>query len=475
LVESVLLAGIGGVAGLGLAVWTGRLVMGMLPPDAVEVLTANLDARALLFNLAIAVLTGLLFGLAPALQATRPELAGTLKDQAGSVAGGGGGARKALVAAQVALSVMLLFGAGLFVRSLRNLKSLDPGFRKDNLVTFSVDPALSGYRAERAFAFYRQLLEKLESAPGVRSAALAQVPILSNSSWSSSITVEGYESKPGENMSPLFNQVSPGYFSTLGIPLLLGRDFTLRDDRAAPKVCIVNETFVQYFYGGRDPLGRRIRMQGDREIIGVVRDVKYRNVKEEVPRQVFLPYLQATEVFGMAAWVRAASSPQAVMAASRRAVAELDAKLPVYRVQTMEAQIDNVLVAERVVATLAASFGVLATVLAVVGLYGVMAHSVARRTREIGIRIALGAERRNLVWTVMREVLLLAGVGMAVGLPSAWGLARLAQSLLFDVQPADPLTLAAVAAGMTLVACLAGYGPAARAAKVDPVVALRYE
>ncbi len=483
LVESVLLAAIGGVVGLALAAWTDRLLIGLMPQgNAPLAISSSPDLRILGFNLAVSFLTGILFGLIPALQATKPDLAGTLKDQAGAVLGGAHvRLRKVLVVAQVGLSLLLLIGAGLFIRSLRNLKTLDPGFRTESLIAFRVDPSLNGYKKERTQQFYRQLLESLPAVPGARSAALASVPLLLGWEWDSTITVEGYEAKPGESMNPYFNSVSPGYFATLGIPLVAGHDFSLRDDLIAPKVCIINELLARHYFGDRSPLGRHIGFGGDPgvkadiEIVGVVKDSKYTSVRDEIPRQVFVPFLQSGFVTEMAVYTRTGIDPQQMFTALRREVQKLDADLPVYSMKTMEVQLDESLVSERLIASLSTVFGLLATVLAVIGLYGVMAYMVARRTREIGIRMALGAASGNVVWLIMREVLTLVGIGVAIGLPAAWGLTRLVQTQLFGITPNDPATIVLATLALAAVACLAGYVPALRATRVDPTQALRYE
>ncbi len=495
LVESVMLAAIGGIVGLAFAAWTTRFLIGFLPTTSTaHVITGAIDYRVLIFNFALALLTGLLFGLAPALRSTKPNLAPTLKDQVGAVVGGGVRLRQGLVVAQVTVSILLLIGAGLFIRSLRNLRLLDLGLRTDNLIAFNVSPSLSGYTPIRTKQFSKQLVERISAIPGVAAVAFAQMGLLEGNEWDSSMSVEGYEPKPGENMNPFCNAVSPGYFKTMGIPLLEGRDFDDRDVRyvaADPnppptrlpsyQVAIVSESYARHYFGDRSPIGRHIGFgtnPGTKtpiEIIGVVKDAKYTNVRDEIPRTVYFAFMENDYAGGSVMYVRASGQPDAAFSAIRQAMRQLDPNIPMYRARTLEAQIDQSLLNDRLVATLSSAFGVLATLLAVIGLYGVMAYTVARRTREIGVRVALGAVQSDVVWLVMREVLLLVGSGMALGLIAALALGRYVSSLLYDVGNADPLTIAIALGLLGAVAALAGYIPARRATRVNPVLALRYE
>jgi predicted permease len=494
LVESVMLAAAGGLLGLAVAAWTTRFLLGFLPATGTRhVISGTIDQRILAFNFGLSLFTGLLFGLVPALRSTTPNLAPTLKDQVGAVVGGGGSMRlrKGLVIAQVTVSILLLVGAGLFIRSLRNLRLLDLGVKTDNLIAFNVAPTLSGYTPLRTKQFDKQLLDRISAQPGITGIAFAQIGLLEGNEWDSSMSVEGYEAKPGENMNPFCNAVSPGYFKTIGIALLAGRDFDERDSRyevgdpkadlPAYKVAIVNDSYARHYFGDRNPIGRHIGFgtnPGTKtpiEIIGVVKDAKYMGVRDDIPRQVFFSYMENDFAGGAVMYVRTASQPEAVFGSIRQVMRQLDPSIPMYNPRTMEAQLDQSLLNDRLVATLSAAFGVLATLLAVIGLYGVMAFTVTRRTREIGVRMALGAARGDVLWLVMREALMLVGTGIMLGLAGAWGLGRLVSSQLYGVTANDPVTIAAAATLLAMVALVAGYVPALRATRVNPVLALRYE
>ena len=482
IVESLLLAGAGAALGLVLATFTGRALVKALPFDeAARTLASTPDLRVLLFAGAAALLTAMLFGLAPALQSTRPALTSTLKDEAGSVVGGTGHARirKGLVVAQVGLSVLLLAGAGLFARSLYNLKTLNPGFAADEILGFSIDPSLNGYSRDRSLSVFQQLQDQLAALPEVRSAAASVIPLLTDANWGSTVRVEGYQPKEGENMNPNVDAVGPGFFSTMGQALLVGREFTPRDIAGAPKVAIINETMAKYFFGTETPLGRRIgwRRQNttDIEIVGVVKDSKMATMRDKPTRVVYTPYAQEDEIGEMTFYVRARGPAEAVASSVRQAAQRVDANLPIFNMKSMTQVLDESLFVERMVAALSLVFGALATALAAIGLYGVMAYSVARRTREIGIRMALGAERGVVLWMVLREVVGMVLIGVAMGVPLALALGRLVQTQLFDLSPRDPLALSASAILLASVALVAGWLPARRATRVDPMLALRYE
>ena len=481
LVESLVLSSAGGIVGLGLAFVLTRGLLALIPSEGQPLLIRpEPDVRILAFTLGLTCLTGIVFGLLPALRASRPDPWVTLKDTVGSIAGTGGSLflRKGLVTAQVALSFLLLFGAGLFVRSLQNLQGTDTGVALDNLVTFQLSPALNGYDGPRAVQFYQSLLERLRSAPGVTSTAMAAVPILSGDEWDNSTSVEGHRPADGEDMQAFMNALSPEYFKTMKIPLLEGRDFARMDYKENSKVAIVNRRFAEHFFKGTSAVGKHLgRGTGpntklDVEIIGVVADSLYEGPREGVRRQVFVPHFGSG---GAVFYVRTTMPSSAAYSLVRNELKQQDASMPVYALKTVEAQLDETLLTDRLIALLSAGFGLLATILASVGLYGVMAFVVARRKKELGIRLALGAQPALVIWLVMREVLLLLVIGLAVGIPAAMLLGRYVSSQLYGIQAADPIIAVSTTVLIALVSAAAGLIPAHRASRIDPILALRTE
>jgi len=485
LVESLVLSFAGGILGIAVAFLLTQSLLAFIPSqDAPLLITPHPDARILGFTIALTFLTGIVFGLLPALRASRPDPWTTLKDTMGSIAGAGGSLflRKGLVTVQVALSFLLLFGAGLFVRSLQNLKTTDTGVTLDNLVAFQVSPALSGYTNQRGQIFYASLIERLRAMPGITSVGRAVVPILSGDEWDSSMAVEGHTAKDGEDMQAFMNGLTPGYFTTMKIPMLEGRDFRDSDAReggpGANGVAIVNRKFAQHFFPNQSAVGKHVGWGGgpnsklNIEIIGVVADSLYEGPREGVRRQVFLPsWGNGSSVF----YLRTQSASAATYAQIRNVVREIDPAMPIYGMKTVESQLDETLLTDRLIAMLSAGFGLLATLLASIGLYGVMAFVVARRKKELGIRLALGAQPRFVIWMVMREVLLLLVIGLAVGIPSAMALGTYVSTQLYGIQPRDPAIAAWTVVLLTIVSALAGLIPAHRASRIDPILALRTE
>jgi len=481
LVESMVLSAAGGAVGLALSVVLTRALLALMPAQGSPLLiSATPDPRILGFTLGLTFVTGIVFGLVPALRASRPDPWTTLKDTVGSIAGTGGSLflRKGLVAAQVALSFLLLFGSGLFVRSLQNLKTTDTGVVLDNLMTFQLSPDLSGYDDERAVIFYGQLLERLRATPGVVHAAFAAVPILSGDEWDSSMSVEGHTFKDGEDMQAFMNALSPGYFETMKIPIIEGRDFRPSDVKKDRQVAIVNRRFAEHFFPGKSAVGKRIGQGGGpktkltTEIIGVVADALYEGPREGVHRQVFVPnWGKGGAVF----YVRTHAASATTANLLRNEVKQLDAAMPVYEMKTVEGQLDETLLTDRLIAMLSAGFGLLATLLASIGLYGVMAFVVARRRKELGIRLALGSPRGVVIWLVMSEVLLLLAIGLAIGIPAAMASGRFVSSQLYGIEARDPWIAGTTMLLLTVVSAAAGLIPAHRASRIDPILALRHE
>jgi predicted permease len=483
LAESCLLAVLGGLAGLVVARWTLNLITSLLPPEAAATLQFGLDGTVLLFAAALTLGTGLLFGLFPALHSTRPDLVTTLKGQAGQPAGARAASkfRTSLATLQIAISMALLASSGFFIKSLFNVSRVDLGLKPENLVTFSVSPELNGYTPEKSKQLFMRIEEAIASLPGVKGVTSALVASLAGNNWGNDVAVEGFKAGPDTDSNSRYNEVGPDYFRTMGIALLAGREFTPADTTGAPKVAIVNEAFAKKFNLGREAVGKRLgsgagyTSELDTEIVGVVQNAKYSQVKAEVPPVFYRPYRQDPEVGSITFYVRTSVKPEEFLASIPKALARLDADLPVEQMRTMEQQVRENVFEDRLISTLSSAFAVLATILAAVGLYGVLAYTVAQRTREIGLRMALGAAPGRVRAMILRQVGVMTIIGGVVGLAAAIALGRAAQSMLFELNGYDPTVLAASAVLLSLVALGAGLLPAHRASRVDPMRALRYE
>jgi len=477
--ESVLLAAAGGALGLLLAWWGSYFLLVLVSGDSSAIpIDVTPNARILGFTVFVSLLTALIFGLAPALAATRQDVNSALKMTA--LARPRPSLSRFLVIAQVALSLLLLTGAGLFVRTLRNLSALDLGFAAESVLQARINPRASGYKQEQLPDLYRRLLERLNSAPGVSSASMAGSGFRTGNSRSCCISVEGYTHQPDEDRQVQTNRVTPGYFQTMGLPLLIGRDFMPQEAGSKPvgfpNVAIINETMARYYFGEANPLGKRFgwgdppNLKSDIEIIGVVKDVNYGSLRDKAPRLIYFPQQGETLL------VARAAGPVAPLAAIiRREIEAVDKSLEISGVRTVPQLRDQSLVQERLLAELSSFFGLLALLLACIGLYGVMSYDVARRTHEIGVRMALGAQRMDVVRLVMRETMLLVGIGLFAGLGAALASTRLIASLLYGLPPNDLLTIGLASLLLLTVAALAGYLPARRAARVDPMVTLKCE
>ena len=482
LIESVLLALMGGLASLLVAQWTLAGITAILPPDASTELDLTLQPSVMLFAAAMSIATGLLFGLFPALHSTRPDLITTLRATAGQPSGARSAARfrTSLVTTQIALSMALLVSAGLFIKSLMNVSRVDLGVKIDNVVTFGLSPELNAYERGRIATLFAQVEQELGALPGVTAVTASRVPLIAGSNWGNSVHVEGFESGPDVDNGSRFNQISPGYFAALGVPLLAGREFETADGLGAPKVAIVNEAFTKKFGLGRDAVGKRMSNEGpedplDIQIVGVVQNAKYSDVKDEIPPVFFLPYRQDSTVGSMNFYARTAQEPEQLLRVIPAMMAKIDPNLPVEELKTMPMQVRETLTIDRMISILSAAFAAIATLLAAVGLYGVLAYTVAQRTREIGVRMALGADGGRVRGMVMRQVGFMTLIGGAIGIAAALALGRAAQSLLFELKGHDPVVVVASAVLLAIVAFGAGYIPARRASQVQPMQALRYE
>ena len=489
LAESVILALIGGVASLVVARWTLGAISGMLPPEAAETLTFTIEPAVFAFTGAAAILTGIVFGLFPALHSTRPALISTLRSGAGHLSGSKGATRfrSTLVTAQIALSTALLICAGLFIKSLDKVSRLDLGLDVENVSMFAVSPSLSGYDTTRARALYNRLENELQSVPGVANVSSSLVPILGGSSWGNDVSVQGFRRGPDIDANARFNEIGPGYFKTLGMRLIVGREFTNSDVQGTPEVAVVNEAFARKFNlmgagaGGAGPMnviGKRMSLGDDSlniTIVGLVADAGYAEVKDTIPPLFFLPYKQQSRASGMYFYVRSLLPPEQVLAQIRPLVRRIDPLLPVEELKSVPQQIRENIFLDRMMTIMSASFALLATILAAIGLYGVLAYSVAQRTNEIGIRVALGANATRVRLMVLRQVAVMTLIGATIGVAGGVAAGRGAASIMYEMSGSDPVVLIVATVLLAAVSLAAGLIPAMRASKVDPIRALRYE
>jgi predicted permease len=475
LTESLLLAAMGGLLGIMVGYWVKQLLPGA--PGQ----TAPLDWRILAFVMAITAFTGILFGIAPALRGTGMNVSSALKETSRSVMGSRSILGKSLLVVQVAISLVLLLGAGLFLRTLHNLRHVDVGFNPQNLLLFRVNPQLNRYDEKRMPALMRELLDRLAGIPGVRGVAMSQPALLSGSVNSTSIFVQGrvYPAAREQRDNSINRLViSHNFFEVMGIPVVNGRGFNGRDTDTSPKVVVINEAAVRKYFSGQNPIGQRfgssVENAGQLEIVGVLRDAKYNSVRDEAPPTMYVPYTQAR--LGNAVFeVRTAGLPAAFVSAAREVVKQIDPNMPLTDVSTQLEQVERRFLQEKLFAQAYTLFGGLALLLASIGLFGLMSYSVARRTNEIGIRMALGAQRNDVLGLVLRESLILVAIGVVVGLAVALSTGRFVATLLFGLAPTDAVTILTAVAIMIAVSTIAGYLPARRASRVDPMVALHYE
>jgi predicted permease len=506
LTESLVMACLGGAAGMALSYFGVQVLVQFLPRNSFANATLQVvpDGRLLAFTTAVSLLSGILFGLAPALQSTRPTLITALREDTPGSGASRFGLRNVLVVVQVALSLLLVIGAGLFVRSLDQLRGIETGFRTERTLIVTVDPGYNGYKGQRLRDFYQRLLSAVERLPGVRSASLAKITPLGGSRWNSFVTIEGYTYKASTDGRPVrdkvidMNAVGPRYFETLGIPILTGREFREEDsptvsqelptvpragpppELPGPRVAIVNESLVKKYFGGHGALGMHLCMDENYdpakayEIVGVVKDAHYFGLRDAPEPMVYLASWRQSTDFNLLC-VRTSGEAAALGGAIRRQVTALDPAVPMLSARSIEQEIDNNILVDRLLTTLSGFFGAMALLLAAVGLYGVISYAVTRRTREIGVRMALGAERGSVIWLVSRYAAALVLAGAAIGVPAALALSRLVKAFLFGITAQDPLTVAGSTLTLLAAAALASFVPTWRATRVDPMVTLRHE
>jgi predicted permease len=479
LTESFVLASLGAALGLAMAFWTARSLAAFLPPYASRTsFDTRPDAVVFAFTLGLTVITTLLFGLAPTLHASKQDLVTAMKDNTPTI---GRGTRKvnlrhALVVLQVALSMVALISAGLFVRTVREAYKADPGFDPHGVLLASFDPFLSGYDESRGREFYRRLVERVSAVPGIQSATVARrLPLTAGGIAFATVAIDGYAPAKDEDMRLNYETVGPQYFQTMRIPLVRGRDFNERDQEGAPGVVIINETMARHYWPGGDALGRRLKLAKDwLEIVGIAKDVKNRSLSEAPQPFLYLPLLQDYRS-NMILVARTAVEPEKMFQSVHDEVAALDPQIPIFDAKTLEEHVGISLFLQRMAATLLSIFGLLALSLAAIGLYGVMAYSVSQRTRELGIRVSVGAERRDIFKLILGQGLAIPVVGLLAGLVAALAVTRLTANLLYGVSATDPVTFIVIGLLLLCITLLACYFPARRATKIDPMIALRVE
>lgn len=481
LTESVLLASVGGVASLVVAQWTLRGIGSLLPPEAASTFSLTISLPVVLFAAGLSIATGIIFGMFPALHSTRSDLITVIRAGAGQIAGGTSATRfrAALVTVQIALSMMLLISAGLFLKSLVNVSKVDLGVKVDQVVTFGLSPERNAYDSTRSHALFERVEQEMAAIPGVTAVTSSTVPLLAGSNWGTDVHVQGFPSGPDVDNNARVNQIGAGYMKALGVQVISGREFTESDRMGSTRVVLVNEAFAKKFNLGKDAVGKFMSDEGpdslNLQIVGLVQNAKYSDVKRDVPPLFFRPWRQDPRAGSMYFYIKTSLPPEQLLRVIPATIKRIDPGLPVEDLKTMPQQIRENIFLDRMISILSAAFAVLATLLAGVGLYGVLAYSVAQRTREIGVRMALGADGGRVRGLVMRQIGGMLLAGGIVGIAAAIGLGRAAQSLLYGLQGHDPIVFALSVALLAGIAALAGYLPARRAAQVDPMQALRYD
>ncbi|MDB4916915.1 MAG: putative rane protein [Gemmatimonadetes bacterium] len=481
LTESVMLAFVGGLASLLVARWTLSVIGGLLPPEVMEAMAFTMSMPVVVFSTVLSLATGIIFGLFPALHSTRSDLVSTIRAGAGQIAGGRSAARfrTSLVTTQIALSMGLLIISALFLRSLMNVSRVDIGLQIANVATFEIVPQRTGYDSVRSALLFNRVQQELAVLPGVTSVTEAAVPLLSGDNWGESVHVQGFRCEPDVDCGSRFNMLGTDYFKTFGVRLIAGREFTESDRSGAQRVAIVNEAFAKKFNMGNDVVGKYIGDDNNDslniQIVGLVRNVKYSQVKDSVSAVYYKPWRQDAARGSLFFYVRSSQEPERLINALRTTMKRIDPNLPVETLKTMPQQVKENIFMDRMISILSSAFALLATLLAGVGLYGVLAYSVQKRTREIGVRMALGASSTNVQGLVMRQVGWMFAVGGLIGIVGALGLGRAARSMLFELEGHDPGAMAMAIVVLALVAIAAGFIPARRAARVDPMQALRYD